>query len=166
MTKASFVYVLAFGSNLGDKLKNLQRGFELLKLNVEVIKQGKSVETEPLTSNTYDTSDHQSYLNFVCVVKSELSPFKLYESIQTIENVVGHNRERKWAPRELDIDILFCRVGDTFENSVPYFARDESRDFCVPHRGFMQRLFLQELVANLLGEGYESNCDVFLDSKK
>lgn len=161
MTKASFVYVLAFGSNLGDKLKNLHRGFELLSLHVESMKQGEWVETAPLKSEAYDTSDHQSYLNFVCLVKSELPPVALYKKIQIVEDEVGHNRERRWAPRELDIDILFCRIGDDFEHGVPYFLKDEPHGFRVPHPGFKYRLFLHELVAKLLGEGYEITGDFF-----
>lgn len=73
-------------------------------------------ETTPLHSDQYDTSDHNNYYNFVADIATNLRPDHLISLIQQIEDNLGHNRLSKWAPRHIDIDILF-------------WAKNERKDF-------------------------------------
>lgn len=145
-----YFYLLAFGSNLGERHAHLERGVVSLASHGKFVRQTAWSETPPLPSNEFDTSDHQSYVNFVAEYSTELSPLELYALITKVEDVVGHNRERKWAPRELDIDILFASVSRAaFANGAP-LRLQRVEGLVVPHPGFWRRSFLTEMVIDEL----------------
>ena len=151
LTKKTFYrYLLSFGSNLGDRTQNCEHGINLLSQHVQNIKSSQWITTPPLTSTEYDTTDHQDYLNFVIECSSHLKPPELYGLIAKIEDHIGHSRADKWLPRQLDIDILFYAKNDhhDFAHCSPLSYTDKINKLVVPHVGFWQRAFLQELVAN------------------
>ncbi len=154
-----FVYLLSFGSNVGDRMANLLRGRTFLARYGVFQKESGWIKTEPLASDTYDVSDHDFYLNGVLEFASELSPIELYGKIWEIEDCVGHRRDKRWAPRELDIDILFVGASDVIERTVECarecdtsFANARALHFVgpdgfrVPHADFWNRPFLIDLV--------------------
>jgi 2-amino-4-hydroxy-6-hydroxymethyldihydropteridine diphosphokinase len=145
---AKFRYLIAFGSNLGNKALNLERGQQLLKEgSCEFLTFSRVLKTEPLKHPDFDTSSDEDYLNQVAEIESDFPPFDLYQLIVQVEDALGHERTSKWKPRHLDIDILFCAVGNrdkTFEECAPYlFLRGTLK---VPHEGFKDREFLHKLV--------------------
>ncbi|WP_186645454.1 2-amino-4-hydroxy-6-hydroxymethyldihydropteridine diphosphokinase [Fluviispira vulneris] len=147
--KLAFKYILAFGSNLGDRRKNFHNAIELLNKKIKIISQTEWIETKPLVHTLYKTDDHENYLNFVCLVESDLQPDELYNIIVEIENFLGHSRERRWMPRNLDIDLLFCARNDSqeFADCTP-FPFKKAPDFSVPHVDYFNRNFWRELVEN------------------
>jgi 2-amino-4-hydroxy-6-hydroxymethyldihydropteridine diphosphokinase len=148
-----YVYLLAFGSNLGDRAANLRRGRSFLAARGVFLKENTPRATEPLPSNSHNTADHEHYLNSVAEYASHFSPRELYEAIVEIENEVGHSRTRRWAPRELDVDILFAGLAPTLEtpfvNAVPIRYHGHC-GLKIPHQGFWERDFLVDMVANNL----------------
>jgi 2-amino-4-hydroxy-6-hydroxymethyldihydropteridine diphosphokinase len=145
-------YILAFGSNLGDRHAHCQRGLHKLTKFVEILQESRWLNTKPLRSALHDTSDHEEYVNFVVEAVSPLSPLQLFQEIQSIEDAIGHDRSRRWLPRALDIDILFCAVHEEEKSfSECQSVRVDNTILHVPHPAFGEREFLQNLVYEDLG---------------
>lgn len=95
--------VLSLGSNIGDRMSFLIKATESIKCQIGIISNVSSVyETEP-----WGVNNQNFYLNQLLTVKTELSPFKLLSVIQSIEINLGRERRYKYAPRTIDIDILY-----------------------------------------------------------
>ena len=68
-------------------------------------------------SPVYETSpvggpeDSPDFLNLVVVAETTLEPRTLLERAQAIEDAYGRERESRWAPRTLDVDLIM--VGNT-----------------------------------------------------
>jgi 2-amino-4-hydroxy-6-hydroxymethyldihydropteridine diphosphokinase len=121
--------VYSIGSNLGDRLANLQGAVDALSDTPDVIVVDVSpvYETEPVGG----PEDSPAFLNLVVVAETTLDPRTLLERAQAIEDAYGRVREERWAPRTLDVDLIM--VGKS--------VRDE-HDLKVPHplartRGFV-----------------------------
>ena len=164
-----FRYVLAFGSNLGNRQENCDRSLLLLQSFFKVLRVSARTLTAPLKSDQYDTSNHEAYLNFVCEGESLLDPGQLYAQIVELENRIGHNRQHKWHPREIDIDVLFAANSSNalFEKCMPVQWRSGQASFPdlqVPHAQFWQRDFLVAMVTVELGISAKALRDHFLPS--
>jgi 2-amino-4-hydroxy-6-hydroxymethyldihydropteridine diphosphokinase len=151
MLKKKYNYILAFGSNVGERSKNLSKALKSLERHVVILQQSLWHETKPLAHPIYNTDDHDYYINFVALVESELEPHRLYCAIVTIEDEIGHPRSRRWMPRAIDIDILFCAFSEDkpFSKLKPYIY-SKNPDFHVPHCEYFKRKFWQEMVENEL----------------
>ena len=94
---------VGLGSNLGDRLANLQ--FAIDSLNGTVGTQVHSIspvyETDPVGGPAQD-----DYLNAVAVLKTILSPEQLLDATQQIELSAHRERNEHWGPRTLDLDLL------------------------------------------------------------
>lgn len=94
---------LALGSNLGDRVANLQGALD------ELIASDILCEVE--TSSIYETEpvggpDQGPYLNAVVQGSTVLTPEDLLAAVQEVENALGRVRTVRWGPRTVDIDIL------------------------------------------------------------
>jgi 2-amino-4-hydroxy-6-hydroxymethyldihydropteridine diphosphokinase len=95
--------VLALGSNLGDRLANLQAGVDALTSGPEI--------TATAVSAVYETSpvggpDQPDFLNAVLLAVSALPARALLDRCQAAERARGRVRTARWGPRTLDIDIV------------------------------------------------------------
>jgi 2-amino-4-hydroxy-6-hydroxymethyldihydropteridine diphosphokinase len=143
-------YLLSLGSNLGNRHAHLMSGVQLLACEVQIRGVTRIIETIPLTHPDHDVSEHGAYLNCVLDCASDRTPTELYEEvIKPIEDVIGHDREAKWMPRELDIDVLFWAQNDhaDFHRCSP-LAQHGDRGVVVPHVGVWARPFLMDLIEN------------------
>jgi len=96
-----FVY-LALGSNLGNKLENIQKAINILKKNgIEIISYSKLYETTP-----YGVTEQPNFLNIVVKVDTDKEPEELLKLIKQTEKEIGREDTFKWGPRIIDIDIL------------------------------------------------------------
>jgi 2-amino-4-hydroxy-6-hydroxymethyldihydropteridine diphosphokinase len=95
--------VFSVGSNMGDRLANLQAGVEGLRRTpgVDVVAVSSVYETDPVGG-----PEQPAFLNAVVVVDTELTPEALLASVQDIEDTAGRVREERWGPRTLDVDLL------------------------------------------------------------
>jgi 2-amino-4-hydroxy-6-hydroxymethyldihydropteridine diphosphokinase len=154
----SFRYLLAFGTNVGNRNRHLDEGVRFLSSSCEFLRFSQRLETTPLPSEVVDVSDHCAYLNMVAEVRSTFAPQALYERIVVVEDALGHPRDRPWQPRALDVDILLCALENptsrgfqSFERCLPFRFLAESSaspSFSVPHSGMGSRPFLTALVVD------------------
>lgn len=149
ITQHPYRYLLAFGSNLGDREAHCRRGLALLATVVEIRRSSPWVYTPALTSPLYDCRDHGEYLNFVIDSATTLGPEQLYQEIVAIEDHIGHDRQSKWRPRQLDIDILAWSDNDAalFASCTPRRWQSEARQLWIPHPELQHRKFLLDAIA-------------------
>ena len=128
MTEQVRRIVLSLGSNLGDRLEQLQGAVDALADTPELTVVGVSpvYETDPVGG-----PDQPDYLNAVLVADGPHSPRTLLERALAIENAFDRVRDVRWGPRTLDVDVI--AVGD--------LVVDEA-DLQVPHPRAAERAFV------------------------
>jgi len=93
---------LGLGSNVGDRLLNLNKAIELLSEKIQILKKSKIY-----ISKAVGYTDQPDFYNMVLYGKTDLSPEELFNFIKDVEKNVGRVYRFHWGPREIDIDILF-----------------------------------------------------------
>ena len=96
--------VLALGSNLGDRLANLQFGVEAL--------DGDGI-TATAVSGVFETApvggpQQDNYLNAVLLAMSVLPARQILARCAAAESAAARVRTVRWGPRTLDVDIISC----------------------------------------------------------
>ena len=122
--------VLAIGSNLGERLNNLQGAVNSLADTPEVWITAVSpiYETAPIDAPEGSTD----FLNAVVLADTTLSARTLLERALAIEDAYGRERtEEPGAPRTLDVDLIV--VGD---------RRASDDDLVLPHPKAHERAFV------------------------
>jgi 2-amino-4-hydroxy-6-hydroxymethyldihydropteridine diphosphokinase len=122
--------VYSLGSNLGERLSNLQGGVDALRDTPDVIIVDVSsvYETEPVGG----PEDSPAFLNIVLVAETTLEPRTLLERAQAVEDAFGRDRSTgRWGPRTLDVDLIL--VGTT---------QLDQPDLKLPHPRATQRGFV------------------------
>jgi 2-amino-4-hydroxy-6-hydroxymethyldihydropteridine diphosphokinase len=114
----SLVYI-SFGSNLGDRLKNIKLGLQFISCNrsITITKKSSLYETEPVG---YENQGW--FLNGVIEIKTSVSPHKLLSLLKKVERKLGRKRTIRWGPREIDLDILLYnqKCVDTPSLTIPH----------------------------------------------
>ena len=93
--------VIALGSNLGDSKSILENAIQSIRLIAIVTAVSSFYETKPVGG-----PEQPNYLNAVLIAESEISPEKLLEELQKIENSAGRVRDVRWGARTLDLDLI------------------------------------------------------------
>jgi 2-amino-4-hydroxy-6-hydroxymethyldihydropteridine diphosphokinase len=95
--------VIALGSNLGDRLANLQAGVSHLAAvpGLRVTAISPVYETAPVGG-----PPQPEYLNAVLIAGSALSAADLLAHCQAAERALGRVRTVVWGPRTLDVDLI------------------------------------------------------------
>lgn len=124
---------LGLGSNLAP-LQNLRRALSEIKQNslFEVLKVSSLYESDALLPENAATAWNKKYLNAVvlCKVSDEVTAESILHAIKQIELSMGRSNEERWAPRLIDIDILYWS-GENFE----------TEKLQIPHRALTTRPF-------------------------
>lgn len=95
--------LLGLGSNLGDRLANLQSAVDLLSSEgVRAIASSRVWETEPVGG----PENQPEFFNAVVTAETDLEPMDVLEASQRVEVRLGRIREVIWGPRTIDIDVL------------------------------------------------------------
>lgn len=94
--------LVGLGSNLGDRLANLQEAVDLLEKTpgVSVVQASRVYETDPVGPPQPD------YLNAVVMVETRRSARGLLEACLAVERAMGRERGERWGPRIIDLDVL------------------------------------------------------------
>ncbi len=99
--RVKFSY-LAIGSNLGDKLANIEQAKNLLNYyNVMVLESSSCYE-----SPSWPNKKFPKFYNCVVKVKTKLSLIDLFKTIKKIEIFIGRKSAPRNYPRKCDIDII------------------------------------------------------------
>lgn len=119
---------LGIGSNLGDRLANLQGAVDLLgrSRGIRVRRSSRVWETDPVGGPS-----QPEFLNVVVGIATDLDPLDLLRECNRIEAQLGRTRDVRWGPRTLDIDVLLID-GLTIDDPV----------LTVPHPRMHQRAFV------------------------
>jgi 2-amino-4-hydroxy-6-hydroxymethyldihydropteridine diphosphokinase len=98
--------VIALGSNLGNRLQNLQAAVDSLADTPGLVVTAVSpvYQTAPLLEP--DAAPQDDYFNAVMVVRTALPSDMLLMRTQAVEDALGRTRQARWAARTIDIDIV------------------------------------------------------------
>ena len=124
----SVVAFLGLGSNLGDRLANLQAAVDALQTEpgLRVTVSSRVWETTPVGG-----PPQPDYLNAVIRVETDLSARDLLDVARRVEARLGRVRKEPWGARTLDVDILL------FDEE-----RIDETDLVVPHPRMAERAFV------------------------
>lgn len=112
---------LSLGTNLGDRLSNLETALTHIAREVgTVISSSDVIETEPWG---FDSSN--SFLNMAVKVETLLQPLEVLHATQDIERQMGRSEKsvnREYKDRLIDIDLLLYDdiVMNTPELTIPH----------------------------------------------
>lgn len=94
---------LLLGTNLGDRLENLNTAISYVDNEVGAVFAKSSVyETE-----AWGKTDQPGFLNQAIAVKSNMPPLQLLQTLLAIEQKMGRVRLERWGERLIDIDLIF-----------------------------------------------------------
>jgi 2-amino-4-hydroxy-6-hydroxymethyldihydropteridine diphosphokinase len=118
---------VALGSNLGERLANLQEAVERLgqTAGIRVLRTSRVYETDPVGPPQPD------YLNAVVMVETLLSARELLEACLSVERAMGRERGERWGPRTIDLDVLSYGQEDIDEPGL-----------VIPHPRMHERAFV------------------------
>ena len=118
--------VIALGSNLGDRRRNLMRAIEELRGVMNVVRVSSIHETEPVDT----PAGSPRFLNMVIAGYTTMSPEELLAQLMRIEQRLGRVRGARNAPRTIDLDLILhgANVRNTRELTLPH-PRYREREF-------------------------------------
>jgi 2-amino-4-hydroxy-6-hydroxymethyldihydropteridine diphosphokinase len=118
---------IGLGSNLGDRIRNLQGAVERLATIGPITALSSVFETKPWGVDGYQPR----YLNQVAAIRTTLNSLDVVTDLLSIEYSLGRAREEKNASRTLDLDLLLHG-----ENVI------EASGVTVPHPRLHERAFV------------------------
>jgi 2-amino-4-hydroxy-6-hydroxymethyldihydropteridine diphosphokinase len=117
---------VGIGSNLGDRVANVDRAAAKLAELGEVARRSSYYRTKP-----WGNTDQPWYLNAVALVETGLPPQELLDRLHAIEEALGRKRGERWAPRVIDLDLLLY---DDLQIATS--------ELCIPHPRLGERAFV------------------------
>lgn len=118
---------IALGSNLGDRVKNIESSIDCLQDRGLRILRVSSLYESPAMYHL----DQGPFLNCACLLETSLAPLELLDVLQEVETELGRVRGIPKGPRTLDLDILL------YDDQVIDHERLQ-----VPHPGILEREFV------------------------
>lgn len=102
MTTPATAYA-ALGSNLDDPRRQLGKAREAIACipNTQLLRASADYRSAPL-----GPQDQPDYVNAVVALSTTLDAETLLTALQRIEDDQGRQREVRWGPRTLDLDLL------------------------------------------------------------
>lgn len=96
------VYVLS-GSNLGDRVSQLEHARSEVERRI-----GRMTGSSALYETAaWGKTDQPAFLNQVIRLETRLSAADVLEQLLSVEHALGRERRERWAPRTVDLDLLF-----------------------------------------------------------
>ena len=125
--KIAHAYI-GFGSNIENRFAHITQALQLLLEpdSVSLIQISSLYETEPV-----GYEEQSWFLNGVVAIETRLLAPQLLVLLKAIEGLVGRRDRGRWAPREVDLDLL---IYDQCCINTP--------DLIVPHPEMHQRSFV------------------------
>lgn len=119
---------LGLGSNVGQREMYLNKAVSALgsRKDIQIRFVSSIYETEP-----WGKKDQESFLNQVVEIETQLDPQRLIAVCQEIEKALGKEKNNRWGPRTIDIDLLL--FGDRVV---------DERNVQIPHPQLLERKFV------------------------
>ena len=93
---------LGIGSNLGNKITNIEKAKSfLLENNINFVSISSYYETQ-----SWPNPRNPKFINIVLKINTLLKPIELLNLCKSIETKLGRKKSPKNSPRECDIDII------------------------------------------------------------
>jgi 2-amino-4-hydroxy-6-hydroxymethyldihydropteridine diphosphokinase len=126
---------VAIGSNLNDPQARVLEAFERLA----ALHAARSV----LRSRLYQTrpmgpQDQPNFVNAAAGLLTQSGPRELLDELLGIEQAMGRNRQQRWGPRVIDLDLVWM-LGETIDEP----------GLTVPHPGVSMRNFVLYPLADI-----------------
>jgi 2-amino-4-hydroxy-6-hydroxymethyldihydropteridine diphosphokinase len=111
--------VLALGSNLADRLANLQGGIDSLGATPGL---GRLVVSPVYETAPVGGPAQGDYLNAVVIAETSLPAQAILERAQRAETARHRIRAQRWGPRTLDVDVIVCgaEISDDPRLTLPH----------------------------------------------
>jgi len=101
------VILIALGSNLGRREEFLASARSaLVAYDITVTAESAIHETPALLPEGAPAEWNIPYLNQVIAIETHFGPMELLTCLKHIEAELGRNPASRWAPREIDLDLL------------------------------------------------------------
>jgi 2-amino-4-hydroxy-6-hydroxymethyldihydropteridine diphosphokinase len=126
--------VLGLGTNLGNRLDNLQRAVAGLAEEMTITAVSPIYQTPP-----WGITDQPDFLNCCLTADSDLPPKELLIFIKNLETEIGRLPGKRWGPRLIDIDLLF------YANQIV-----KTEKLTVPHPSLHERKFVLRPLADIV----------------
>ncbi|MSS70814.1 MAG: 2-amino-4-hydroxy-6-hydroxymethyldihydropteridine diphosphokinase [Candidatus Latescibacteria bacterium] len=119
---------IGLGSNLGDRQRTMEQALRHLEdhSGIRVLAVSAIYETDPV-----GVLDQPPFLNAAARLATSLRARALLDALLETEREMGRRRERRWGPRNIDLDLLL--YGDDV-------IREEG--LIAPHLLLAERLFV------------------------
>ncbi len=119
------VYI-GIGSNLGNRISNIEKTKYFLNLNgVNIIKSSSYYETL-----SWPDSSKPKFINVIIQSDTKFSPKKFLEIFKSIEKKLGRKKNKKNSPRTCDIDV------------ISYSQKIVTGNISIPHKRMHRRNFV------------------------
>ena len=120
---------IALGSNLGDRLGQMQSALKALAADDRL----KVLQISPVYENrAIGMGKANDFLNAIVGVETSMEPLALLDHCLAVESQLGRVRTGKWTPRSIDLDIIAYgdEIIDHERLQVPH-PRIAERDFVI-----------------------------------
>lgn len=144
-------YVLGIGTNIGNRMENIDRCIESLNLTpyTDVLLCSGIYETAPI-----GYARQQNFYNCVVLVESAFEPNEMLGICLGIESGFGRKRGIQNGPRILDVDLLLAED-----------IKKTTKNLIVPHPRMLERRFVLQPMLDIIpgGEFYGFEFKSYLD---
>lgn len=133
-------YAVGVGSNLGERVGHISAAAEA------VVAGGWA--SLGAASPLYETSPvggppgQGPFLNAAWIISTQLDPVFLLQHLLTIERRLGRQRQERWGPRTIDLDLLLAEDGRVMNHP----------DLSLPHPLMATRAFVLRPLADIAGD--------------
>jgi 2-amino-4-hydroxy-6-hydroxymethyldihydropteridine diphosphokinase len=119
---------IGLGSNMGDRERLIRSALEALNgvPGTGVIRASSLYDSEAAGDRT-----QPDYLNAAAIVETDRPPRQLLWHLLLIEARLGRERQKRWGPRPIDLDLLF------YDSRVV-----DEPDLVLPHPRILERPFV------------------------
>ncbi len=136
--------LFGIGSNLGDKNLNISNAIDKLQnyLFLKNIKISTIYKNPAMLPPQAPIEWNKEFYNIAISADIDLKifdPLKILGTIKKIEKELGRKDSERWAPREIDIDILL----------IDEIFFEEKNILTIPHEGLLKRDFFYKTVEEI-----------------
>lgn len=142
------IAAISIGANLGNPVENVLLAMDKLAELDPRIKRSRLYWTKP-----WGITDQPDFCNAAVLIDVDMDARGLLSHLQAIEKKLGRERNVKWGPRLIDLDILTFGDMQISEDGLT-----------VPHPHMLERVFVLVPLSDVL-PGYRRELERFSDDE-